>query len=148
MATVERTFGGDKTIETRGPSPIPRELDVLGTTRGQTEKGEVFVEVTLRVPEDLLYFSGHFQGDPVLPGVVQIANTALAQVERCWPDLGRLESVKRLKFIHIIRPADTIVLRLVRRSKPGRRTIAMTISRDETTLCTSGVLTFSPGGPS
>lgn len=120
-----------------------QELEVLDTKQGQTEKGEAFVEVTLKVPPDLLYFSGHFPQDPVLPGVVQIAGTALDHVERCWPELGRLESVKRLKFIHIIRPKDVIVLRLLRRPKPGQ--ISMAILRDETTLCTSGLLQFTPG---
>jgi len=116
-------------------------LDVIDVTHQELESGGEVVEATVRVPEDLLYFSGHFPEDPVLPGVVQINGAALPLVERSWPDLGRLLGVKRLKFIKIIRPGDTLRVRLERRAAPGQ--VALTIFGDGDGPSTSGVLAFA-----
>ncbi len=124
---------------------LRRELEVLRTAHGHTAKGAEFHEVELRVPEDLLYLSGHFPGDPVLPGVVQLNTVAMAQIEQIWPELGRLEQIRRLKFIHIIGPGERIRLRLEKRANPLQ--ISLVILRDET-LCTSGILVFTGPFPS
>jgi 3-hydroxymyristoyl/3-hydroxydecanoyl-(acyl carrier protein) dehydratase len=98
------------------------------------------IEVVLRAPPDLVYFTGHFPGDPLLPGVVQLNDVALAEVERAWPDLGPLERIQRLKFVRAIRPGDPFTLRLERRARPGQ--VALTILSGDEALCTSAVLSF------
>lgn len=115
------------------------DLEVLG----RRAEGDT-LEVELRAPADLVYFSGHFPGDPLLPGVVQLNDVALAEVERSWPDLGPLERIQRLKFIHPIRPGDAFTLRLERRTRPGQ--VALAIRRPGGEVCTSAVLSFSDRG--
>jgi len=69
------------------------------------------IQLGLRVPEDLLYFSGHFPGYPILPGVVQLA----------WVEhFGKLffvidqpfSSMEVVKFTQIIQPGDELTLSL------------------------------------
>lgn len=115
-----------------------RHLKVLGATRVELDGRERW-EVELEVPPDLLYFLGHFDGDPVLPGVVQLDDAVLTQVERAWPDLGRLERARRLKFVRPIRPGGVVRLALERRSDPGQ--VGFHIESGGET-CTSGILIF------
>ena len=64
------------------------------------------------VPPDLLYFRGHFDGDPVLPAVVQLDGLVLRQIDRIWPELGPPRQVLRLKFKRPVRPGERLELRL------------------------------------
>jgi 3-hydroxymyristoyl/3-hydroxydecanoyl-(acyl carrier protein) dehydratase len=121
--------------------PAPTALRELCTHDEVTGDGRQVLEIELAVPEDLLYFNGHFEGDPVLPGVVQVNNVALRYVNAAWPSLGRLAGLRRLKFVRVIRPGDRISLRLEQKKNPHQ--IGFTISRGDT-LCTTGTLIFSP----
>ncbi len=69
------------------------------------------LELTLKVPEELVYFPDHFANYPVLPGVVQIA----------WVEyFGKLFFVidqpfslmEVIKFVKIIQPGDELKLNL------------------------------------
>jgi acyl-coenzyme A synthetase/AMP-(fatty) acid ligase/3-hydroxymyristoyl/3-hydroxydecanoyl-(acyl carrier protein) dehydratase len=69
------------------------------------------VELTLRVPDDLIYFPDHFSTYPILPGVVQIA----------WAEyFGKLFfaidqpflAMEVIKFVKIIQPGDELKLTL------------------------------------
>jgi 4-coumarate--CoA ligase (photoactive yellow protein activation family) len=64
------------------------------------------------VPPDLLYFRGHFDGDPILPAVAQLDGLVLRQIERIWPELGAPRQVLRLKFKRPVRPGERLELRL------------------------------------
>ena len=126
----------------RSKSKTCRHLEVLRTdltSEGDRETGQV----ELRVPEELWYFKGHFDGDPVLPGVVQLDSAVLAQVERIWPDLGRLEGVRQLKFSRVIRPGEVIRVTLERKKGAARVVCRISANQD---LCTSGILSFSTVG--
>ena len=68
--------------------------------------------MTFLVPPDLLYFRGHFDGDPVLPAVVQLDGLVLRQIERIWPELGAPRQVLRLKFKRPVKPGERLELRL------------------------------------
>ena len=116
-----------------------REVEIIRTIHGYLDNGNEYYEVEIRIPADLVYFCGHFVGNPVLPGVVQLNSIAMAQIESLWPDIGRLEKLRRLKFIHIIRPNDLLRLRLERKKEKSQ--INMMILRDET-CCTSAMLIF------
>lgn len=77
------------------------------------------VHLGLRVPEDLLYFLGHFVDYPILPGVVQLA----------WVEyFGKLffaidqpfSSMEVVKFTQIIHPGDELTLSIDWKTASGK----------------------------
>ena len=108
--------------------------------------GEI-VRVGAKVPADLRYFEGHFPGDPIVPGVAQLGPLAEAQARRAWPELGALVELKRLKFMHAIRPGDALELELTRK---GQRVVVKVHKRRDpqdaaagTDECTRGTFVFA-----
>ena len=58
------------------------------------------------------FFSGHFPGDPLVPGVIltealaQMAGIAAGQAERSF----RLTAIKAMKFLAAVRPDEVVIL--------------------------------------
>lgn len=89
----------------------PREPEVHGRRR---EAGAV--EVLLRIPEDLAFLEGHFPGQPVVAGVVQV-HFAMQALEELVGASVRLVRLEALKFHVLLRPGDRVRLRVER--EPG-----------------------------
>lgn len=73
------------------------------------------VVATIRVPTNLVFFEGHFEGNPMLPAVAQILGLVDREARRWFRELfaGRAaRRIGRLKFQATIRPGEDIVLRL------------------------------------
>ena len=75
------------------------------------QRTETQVTLQLRVPEDLLYFEGHFPETPILPGVAQV-NWALELGRRYLPLPPDCTGMQALKFQRVIVPGATVSLEL------------------------------------
>jgi 3-hydroxymyristoyl/3-hydroxydecanoyl-(acyl carrier protein) dehydratase len=93
----------------------------------------------IRVPEELLYFDGHFEGQPILAAVVQLDVIILPRIEKTWPDLGAVERATKMKFRSPIRANEEITVRLKR--KTGKKTVEVAMVRGDLE-CASGTLSF------
>ena len=68
------------------------------------------------VTEDEYYFKGHFPGNPIMPGVLQVESLAQAgavAVLSMPENKGKLAvfaSIKNAKFKRIVRPGDVLTL--------------------------------------
>lgn len=82
------------------------------------------VVLSLHVPPDLLYFDGHFDQAPVLPGVVQ-TDWALALGRRYFSLPPRFAGMQALKFQRVITPGTTVTLEL--RHDTARGSLAFTL---------------------
>jgi len=68
-------------------------------------------QFTLFVPADLEAFTGHFPGDPILPGVVQV-DWAIRLGAEVFGPLGPFSGLDQVKFLEPIRPGATLTLDL------------------------------------
>jgi 3-hydroxymyristoyl/3-hydroxydecanoyl-(acyl carrier protein) dehydratase len=82
--------------------------------RGTERRGEELV-LHLEVPTDLVFFEGHFEGNPMLPGVAQLVSLVDARARRHFADalegMGA-RRVSRLKFQATVRPGEQLELGL------------------------------------
>ncbi len=116
----------------RPADPVTRSID-------RTESGAV---VHLHVPADLLHFQGHFEGFPILPGIVQlhwVAHWAAELFGRTAPPA----EIARLKFRLPIPPDRTVALHLTH--DPGRGSVTFRYASDQGDHA-SGVLKWREAG--
>ncbi|MGE7990347.1 AMP-binding protein [Pseudomonas sp. NPDC089554] len=100
---------------------------------GQANEGEE-LHLRLAVPPDLACFTGHFPTSPVLPGVVQVDwAIALAKAHLQLPP--RFVGMEVLKFQHLVRPSDELLLTLRFDATRGKLYFAYTC---EGQPCSSG----------
>lgn len=88
-----------------------------------------------RVPADLYYFEGHFEGDPIVPGIAQLLPLVWEPARRAWPDLPAPRAITRLKFLGALRPGHEITVTLER--EPGG--VSFELRRGDA-VCTRGKL--------
>lgn len=95
--------------------------------------------VRVVVPRDLGFLRGHFEGDPILPAVVQLRHIALAQTRQRFPELGPLQRVSEVRVGRGVRAGEVMRLTLTRASA---RDVAFSLSVGEEPSC-SGLFHFS-----
>lgn len=120
-----------------------RDLTLTCRAHERTPSAEL-VELEGEVPSDLIWFRGHFEGYPILPGVVQLNQLVMAECRRLWPELGALRRLSRVKFRKRIGTGDRIALRL-KREHAGRAVGYEITSAGES--CSSGTLEFEGHRP-
>ncbi|CAA0091582.1 Benzoate--CoA ligase [Zhongshania aliphaticivorans] len=86
----------------------PRLPELIAHDSGITDS---CAKLTLFVPHQLFYFNGHFPGNPILPGVVQIS-WVMHFAKQQFSELGQFQRLEVIKFQKIIHPGDTIYLEL------------------------------------
>lgn len=94
--------------------------------------------VALIAHPELRWFKGHFEGHPVLPGVVQTHIAATCARRLMQPKLA-FSGISNLKFQQIVQPGDALLLAL--KSVPGKPAIDFSLTR-EGVVCSRGRLKF------
>ena len=99
------------------------------------------IETEVFVPTDSLWFSGHFPGEPILPGIALI-NLVWQAIVR---DAGnrseeiRLDAVKRVRFTQPVRPGENLSV-LITGGKAGEETLySFKVVSRENVIC-SGLI--------
>ncbi|WP_061542316.1 AMP-binding protein [Collimonas fungivorans] len=89
------------------PAEAPRQP---GERLLEQDSHRVLLELT--VPSDLLYFNGHFEGAPILPGVVQL-DWAISYGRRYFALAPQFLGMRGLKFQRAITPGMVVQLELL-----------------------------------
>jgi len=84
--------------------------------RRESGEEEMFV---LALEPDHLVFQGHFPGNPILPGVIQV-DWAIRLGTEAFGPLGDFQGISNLKFMSIIQPLETLELRLTFDREAGK----------------------------
>jgi len=72
------------------------------------------IRLSLDVPPDMSWFRGHFPGQPILPGVIQL-HWAVIVAQALFGFPGSPQEIKRLKFKKVVIPPRVLELSI---SKP------------------------------
>jgi 3-hydroxymyristoyl/3-hydroxydecanoyl-(acyl carrier protein) dehydratase len=75
------------------------------------------VELVLRIPAELAYFTGHFPETPVLAGVVQVEWVMDFAADYLQIDKKKFTGIKQLKFSQVILPESTVNLTIALEKK-------------------------------
>ena len=69
-----------------------------------------YIEALADVPADSPWFSGHFPGEPILPGIALVAIVKQVILEEALKKGTQLQlhSLRRVKFTQPVRPGDTL----------------------------------------
>ena len=78
-------------------------------------------EFNIHVPADLYYLQGHFPGEPVLPGVIQV-HWAIQLAGEHLDLKPSFAGIEALKFHRIIKPETAIKLALELNEESGKLT--------------------------
>jgi len=113
--------------------PLPK---ILKRAAGEEPVFTLFLE-----PEHLV-FQGHFPGNPILPGVVQV-EWAIRLGAEAFGDLGTFRGLERLKFQEITHPGETLELRLAFGATPTAGRLRFTFAGASGPK-SSGVAVFAP----
>jgi uncharacterized membrane protein/3-hydroxymyristoyl/3-hydroxydecanoyl-(acyl carrier protein) dehydratase len=93
-------------------------------------------EQDLRVPEDLACWPGHFPGQPILPGVLQL-DWAIKLLSRWRGGASWPHRVEQLKFKHFVRPGEVLTLTVERGPGIG---FSFLLANDATTFSTGRIV--------
>jgi len=96
------------------------------------------ISASVRVPPDSPWFQGHFPGEPILPGVAQLAMVFDA-ISKAQNKALRVSSVRRIRFKQIIRPDDLLTI-IAAPLKQNDGSYSFRILANNETVC-SGVMT-------
>jgi 3-hydroxymyristoyl/3-hydroxydecanoyl-(acyl carrier protein) dehydratase len=99
------------------------------------------IEALAHVPEDSPWFSGHFPGEPILPGVaiVHIAEQAIIKDAESRGDAIHLNALKRVRFTQPVRPGEVLSIHINRDEADERELYSFKVLSKENIVC-SGVI--------
>ncbi|HVZ99878.1 MAG TPA: AMP-binding protein [Caulobacterales bacterium] len=98
-------------------------LDVRSRTETQAE-------IAFALAPELVFFDGHFPGQPILPGVAQVHIAALL-AQKLWGVWPSESNLARVKFRRTLLPSDFVVVKLSRKPDTGRVTFSFHLGEEE-----------------
>ena len=99
------------------------------------------IEGFAEVPADSPWFSGHFPGEPILPGValVYIAEQAIMKNALAKGEEVQLQALKRVKFIQPVRPGELLSVNITGEEHDENILFAFKVSNKENIVCSGSI---------
>jgi len=102
------------------------------------------IEAGADVPENSVWFKGHFPGEPILPGIALLSavyEAVLKDASRRGEPL-RISALKRVRFTGPVLPGEKLSLVLAREVQNGEILFHFKVAVREKTVC-SGLMTVA-----
>ena len=101
-----------------------------------------YIEALAEVPADSPWFSGHFPGEPILPGIalVYIAEQAIIQYALAKGEQVQLHTLKRVRFTQPVRPGETLSLNIVSEEAGEEILFSFKITNKENIVCSGAIV--------
>ena len=115
--------------------------DQWQSIREVSEREPNLIEAGVYVPPESLWFSGHFPGEPIMPGIA-LLNIAWQVIVRAGGRKGdqiRLDALKRIRFTQPVRPGETLTVVIAVGEADGKNLYSFKIISKENIIC-SGVI--------
>jgi 3-hydroxymyristoyl/3-hydroxydecanoyl-(acyl carrier protein) dehydratase len=120
----------------RPPATTGRETWHSLTNIKQSPLNEIFADAMASGSSP--WFSGHFPGEPILPGVAQLGMVFDAIKQTCDKNL-KISGVNRVKFKRIIKPGDKIQI-IIREKNEDKSLYTFQVMVDSQVAC-NGIMT-------
>ena len=104
------------------------------------------IEAGAEVPENSVWFNGHFPGEPILPGIALLSavyEAVLKDASRRGEPL-RISGLKRVRFTGPVRPGEKLSLVLAREIQNNEILVHFKVAVRENTVC-SGLMSVAKG---
>ena len=101
-----------------------------------------YIEALAEVPADSPWFSGHFPGEPILPGIalIYMAEQAIVQDALAKGEQVQLHTLKRVRFIQPVRPGETLSLNIVSEEAGEEILFSFKITNKENIVCSGAII--------
>ena len=101
-----------------------------------------YIEALADVPVDSPWFSGHFPGQPILPGIalVYMAEQAIIQDALAKGEQLQLHTLKRVRFTQPVRPGETLSLNIVSEEAGEDILFSFKVANKENIVCSGSII--------
>jgi 3-hydroxyacyl-[acyl-carrier-protein] dehydratase len=125
--------------EIRGERVLTDRWKLLKETR-RVAPGMLEADIT--VPPDSIWFSGHFPGQPILPGIALISAVCeiIENEARERGEAVAISSLKRVRFTGPVRPGETIHLSVTGEDGSLTGSLSFKVAVHGQVICTGHVL--------
>ena len=101
-----------------------------------------YIEALADVPADSPWFSGHFPGEPILPGIalIYMAEQAIIQDALAKGEQVQLHALKRVRFTQLVRPGETLSLNISGEEAGEEILFSFKVTNKENIVCSGAIV--------
>lgn len=101
-----------------------------------------YIEALADVPADSPWFSGHFPGEPILPGIalIYMAEQAIVQYALAKGEQVQLHALKRVRFTQPVRPEETLSLNISGEEAGEEILFSFKVTNKENIVCSGAIV--------
>ncbi len=99
------------------------------------------LEALVRVPGDCVWFTGHFPGEPILPGIaiVHTVYEAILKLAKSDAESINMSALKRVRFTGPVRPGEAFLLNLTREDEASAILFSFKVIHESKVICSGQV---------
>ena len=101
-----------------------------------------YIQALVDVPVDSLWFSGHFPGQPILPGIalIYMAEQAIVQNALAKGEQVQLHALKRVRFTQPVRPGETLSLNISGEEAGEEILFSFKVANKKSIVCSDSII--------